>query len=776
MLSVRAHLALVGVLAAVAVAALTWSSYDWQAGKARDEARAQLGEQAHRAAAAIQADLVSGRKAVVDLTQTPGIGLPLTSGQPCTLSSDGTIDFPVVRLDIVRADGAVGCSSDPALVGLTRRPHAASSWLQPALGAQTLIQTAAHDAPSDSTAVVVTARLGPAAHPSGVIATVAPLDGVGGALAKAYAGIDHESFSLVDASTGAVVSTSEPGTRGPAARPVSSAEARGDDGVERLYVSAPVAGTPWRVVSGRRTSVIVSDAQDVLKRQAAVGGAVLFALLVAVVVLDRRVVEPLRDLRRAVVQARRSPERQRVTARGAGELLELGEEFNAMQDVRFANQAQLEHMVTHDGLTGLPNRVGLRSVLDQHVGRGSAAAVVSLGLDRFRILNESLGHEVADRVLVQVASRLSAVLAQEDVLARFRGDEFVAFCPGVATSDGAVEVARLMTGVLREPLSGEGFDVAVTGTAGVAITTGERTTAGQLLRQADLAMHHAKRTATDVAVYDPDQVSQAREHLDTERQLRVAMERGELLLHYQPVVDVATNGVVGAEALIRWAHPERGLLAPGAFLSVAERTGQIVELGGIALRLACRQAARWKARDLTIPVSVNVAVEQLRRGDLPALVAQELADAGVAPHLLCLEITESSLLQGVPTDIDQLAELRAMGVHLAIDDFGTGYSSLAYLQNLPVDRLKIDISFVRRVARDVRARHLVNAIIGMAQALGLGVVAEGVEEQEQLLALEQLGCRQVQGFLLGHPVPPGELVELLQARAALSVPETRQPA
>jgi diguanylate cyclase (GGDEF)-like protein len=773
---VRGHLALVGALAALAVAGLTATSYAWAADRAKDEARAQLGEQARRAAGAITADLASGRKTVSDLAATPGIEGPLQQEQPCNLSSDGSVDFPVIRLDLVRADGAVGCSSDPELVGLSRAPHAQSAWLRPALAAAVLVQPAVHDGPLGQDALVVTARIGSAARPLGVVAAVAPLRGIGRALATAYAGVDHESFTLVESGSGALLSTSERSAGGTSTRPRDPAEAQGSDQAERLYVSADVTGTPWRVVAGRRTSLIVSDAQDVALRQAVLGGAVLLALLVAVAVLDRRIVAPLRALREAVVDARRSPERQRVEARGASELVELGEEFNAMQDVRFASQAQLEHMVMHDSLTGLPNRLGLRGVLDQHVGQGSPAAVVSLGLDRFRILNESLGHEVADRVLVQVAARLLTVLGEDDVLARFRGDEFVAFCPGIGTGEAGAELARLMADVLREPLTGEGFDVAVTGTAGVAVTAGGRASAGQLLRQADLAMHHAKRSALDVAVYDPDQGSRAREHVDTERQLRLAMERGELLLHYQPLIDVATNDVVGAEALIRWSHPERGLLPPGAFLPVAERTGQVVELGAIALRLGCRQVSRWEARGLRIPVSVNVAVEQLRRGDLPAMVAHELAEAGIEPTLLCLEITESSLLQGVASDLDQLTELRALGVHLSIDDFGTGYSSLAYLQNLPVDRLKIDISFVRRVARDVRARHLVNAIIGMAHALSLDVVAEGVEEQEQLLALEQLGCQQVQGFLLGKPMPPGELVELLQARRPAVVPATRQPA
>jgi EAL domain-containing protein (putative c-di-GMP-specific phosphodiesterase class I) len=331
-----------------------------------------------------------------------------------------------------------------------------------------------------------------------------------------------------------------------------------------------------------------------------------------------------------------------------------------------------------------------------------------------------------------------------------------------------------MEGVLRDPIAGDGFDVAVTATAGAAVTGVMPLTAGQLLRQADLAMHHAKRTGLDVAVYEPDLGSQAREHLDVERSLRLAMDRGELLLHYQPLVDVGSGQIVGTEALVRWSHPERGLLSPAAFLPVAERTGQIVELGGITLHLACRQIARWGARDLRVPVSVNVAVEQLRRGDLPSLVAQELAGSSIDPRLLCLELTESSFLQNVTSDLDQLAELRAMGVHLAIDDFGTGYSSLAYVQNLPVDRLKIDISFVRRIARDQRARHLVNAIIGMAEALQLDVVAEGVEREDQREVLAQLGCRGAQGFLFGRPMSPGDFMELLQA--SVLVPAARQPA
>jgi diguanylate cyclase (GGDEF)-like protein len=761
---VRAHLGLVAGLAAIAIAAVTASSYAWGAGIARSDAKAELRDQARRVAKTVTSDLGTAGATAAALAAQPTIAAAFAGVEPCSLSSEGTGDFPVVRFDIVRADGAVGCSSDTSLVGLDRRPHAGSGWLAPALQRQKAQFFDAYDAPSGARAVVMTERIGPAGHPLGVVAVVAPLAGVGSRLATTYAGVGQESFTIVDSETRALLTSSERGTKAsPSAWPATG-DATGLDGEERLYASAPVEGSTWLLYSGRRASVVLADARRVLLRQSGVGLAVLLVLVVAVVVLDRRVVAPLRTLRGAVVEAGRSAESEPVPAKGASELVGLAEEFNAMRDVRAANEAQLEHMISHDALTGLPNRVGLRAVLEEHLAQGHPAAVISLGLDRFRILNESLGHDVADRILAEVAARLSRALAPQDVLARFRGDEFIAFCPGIATEQAAVEAARMLEGELREPIVGEGYDVAVTGTAGVAVVVRSRPSAAQLLREADLAMHHAKRNGLAVAVYEQQQGVQAREHLEIERALRVAMERGELLLHYQPILDIASGRIVGSEALVRWAHPERGLLLPAAFLPVAERSGQIVELGGIALHLACRQVARWDARQLRVPVSVNVAVEQLRGGDLPALVETELAESGIDADLLCLELTESSFLQNVSSDLDQLAALRGLGVHLAIDDFGTGYSSLAYVQNLPVDRLKIDISFVHRIARDPRARHLVTAIMGMAQALSLEVIAEGVEEIEQLETLELLGCQRAQGFLIGRPMAAGDFAEVLQSR------------
>ena len=770
--SVRAHLALVAVLAALAIGAVTLSSYVWGVRNEKSDARADLADRSQQVAKALAADLASGMGTAAALAAQPTIASAFTSSEPCSLTSDGTVNFPVVRIDIVRADGAIGCSSVVELVGLSRRPHAASSWLAESLRRPTATFLDAVDAPSRGRALVVTARFGPPTRPLGVIAFVAPLAGVGDRLATTYEGLQHDSFTLVDTASASVLSSSEQRRGSPHN---GSGEAKGLDGVKRIYAAAPVPGTSWRVETGRRTSLVVADARSVLLRQSAVGLVVLIALLVTVLVLDRRIVRPLRRLHRAVEEARRSPDPERVTASGAArELADIADEFNALQDVRAAGDAQRDHMLSHDALTGLPNRVGLRGVIEEHLAHDGSAAVISMGIDRFRILNESLGHDVADEVLVVVAGRLSHGLAPQDVLARFRGDEFVAFCPGVSSVTAAVEVARLMEGVLRDPIKGDTYDVAVTGTAGVAVTGDAPLSAAQLLRQADLAMHHAKRTGLEVAAYEPEHGSRAREHLDIERELRLAMERGELLMHYQPMVDITSGRVIGSEALVRWAHPTRGLLPPGSFLPVAERTGQVVEIGAIALHLACRQIARWDDRQLRIPVSVNVAVEQLRGGDLPSLVSSELKENGIDPTLLCLELTESSFLQDVTTDLDQLTQLRLLGVHLAIDDFGTGYSSLAYVQNLPVDKLKIDISFVRRIARDMRARHLVTAILGMARALSLDVVAEGVETREQLRALEEMGCRQAQGFLFGRPMTPGDLVEQLQA--SVLVPAARQPA
>ena len=761
--SIRAHLALVVGLALLAMLAITAFTYRSGTSDAKRQADRELRDHARRATSAIELGLTQAATSVATLAAQPGVLDVLTQQVPaCSLVAEGTVAFPEARVDVVRKDGAVGCSSDPRIVDLSRRPHRASPWLRSAVTTPTGRFLDVVDGVTGERSVVITAQLGPAGAPVGAAVLVLPEAQVGASLARALAGPDRESFTVLDGA-GRDITSSETSAAG-AAAPQAAGEHAGRDGVSRRYANRAVSGTPWHVLAGRRTSVIVADTRSLVLRQSALGAVVMLALLAAAVVLDRRVAGPVRRLRTGVAVARLSEGRERVPERGASELADLAAEFNAMQDIRAGQEARLQHLATHDVLTGLPNRLGVQQAVERLLFANHAGALLSLGIDRFRILNESLGSDAADDVLVQVAARLGDVLQEGELLARFRGDEFVVFSPGVDSAAAGMTVARRLLGALREPFRGHNYDVAVSATAGIAVIREWRPSLGQLLREADLAMHQAKRAGRDLSVYE-SQGTRAHEHLQIERQLRGGMERGELALHYQPLVDLSSGAAFGAEALIRWNHPERGLVQPADFLPVAEQTGQIVEIGRIALRLACEQMRAWSADGRSVPVSVNVAVDQLRSGDLPDLVEQELAQAGVEPASICLELTERSLVHDLGSVRGQLRRLHDLGVRIAIDDFGTGYSSLAYLQDLPVDRLKVDIAFVRRVTRDERARHLVGAIVDMAQALDLDVVAEGVETPEQRDALGRLGCKQAQGFLFGRPMPADEFVAHLQPHA-----------
>jgi EAL domain-containing protein (putative c-di-GMP-specific phosphodiesterase class I) len=314
-------------------------------------------------------------------------------------------------------------------------------------------------------------------------------------------------------------------------------------------------------------------------------------------------------------------------------------------------------------------------------------------------------------------------------------------------------VAERLHESLAEPFTGPGTEVVLRASIGVTVVWAGSVGSDQLLRQAVAAMRHAKSAGQSTCVYDETLQVRATYQLDVERDLRRALEAGELVVHYQPLVGIADGNVLGAEALVRWQHPERGLVPPLEFIPVAEQSGQIIELGSFVLERACRDAASWAAAGHPLRVSVNVAVSQLQGRDFAGEVADVLKRTGLQSDLLCLEITESSLMRSDQRRSEGLAALRDLGVHLAIDDFGTGYSSLAYLHSLPVDELKIDRSFVNRLTTDSRDRHLVQAIIGMASALGLTVVAEGVETEDQLLYLDERGCDVAQGFLFSKPQP-----------------------
>jgi diguanylate cyclase (GGDEF)-like protein len=432
----------------------------------------------------------------------------------------------------------------------------------------------------------------------------------------------------------------------------------------------------------------------------------------------------------------------------------------ALQDENKALEARLVYQAFHDSLTGLANRALFRDRVQHALARstrGERLAVLFLDLDNFKSVNDTLGHGEGDRLLAALGGRLKLASRECDTVARIGGDEFAVLLENVDRLDDVLLVVQRISDALRSPVVLEGREVMVTASIGVAHALGE-TQVDELLRNADVAMYKAKDEGKGRhAVFEPGMYAALIARLELEADLRHAVERDELRVLYQPIVELANGSITGVEALVRWQHPGHGLTPAAAFIPIAEETGLIVPIGRWVLGEACRQGRRWQlaAHGEAPAVSVNVSARQLQEPHFAADVAALLAETRFRPDRLILEITESVLLSNTTSVIERLHELKALGLRLAIDDFGTGYSNLSYLQQLPVDIIKIDKSFISHTA-------LASTIVGLATTLKLRTVAEGIEHADQRAQLVALGCRYGQGFLFAKPISADAISELLR--------------
>ena len=436
-------------------------------------------------------------------------------------------------------------------------------------------------------------------------------------------------------------------------------------------------------------------------------------------------------------------------------------------------EQRVAHMAHHDALTGLPNRVLLRDRIQQAIAQAhrnaAQLAVLFVDLDRFKNINDSLGHELGDRLLQSVASRILVCVREGDTVSRVGGDEFVIVIPGIGSASDASAVAAKILEVLASAFHLHGNDLHVAASIGISLYPADGSDAETLMRNADTAMYHAKDSGrANFQFFTQHMNVAAQQRLSLENSLRRALDHHEFELHYQPLYDLRDRSVTGFEALLRWNTPDGETMAPGQFITVAEESGLIVPIGEWVLREALKQSRTWQAPGRRLAVSINVSAAQLSRTTFVEHMRRQIAEMEVDPTLIELEVTESVIIEGAGDARESLYQIAALGVGIAIDDFGTGYSGLAYLKRLPIDTVKIDQSFVRDLTIDPDDKAIVTAIVAMAKSLGVDVVAEGVETEEQLEELKRLGCARAQGFLLARPMTAAGVTRFLARLTAPS--------
>lgn len=498
-------------------------------------------------------------------------------------------------------------------------------------------------------------------------------------------------------------------------------------------------------------------------------GAAAAAGAGAALLADRAVRRPIGSVRQLLREARAGEFEARAPGAVVRELDELEADLNRSLAALQMSTETLMYRAFHDPLTELPNRAMFLAACSRALAgerRPDRVAVLFMDVDRFKYLNDTLGHGVGDQLLSVFAQRLVGAAAGQ-MVARLGGDEFTVLISGEQAGELAVRTAQRVLQALRRPFSIAGREMFVSASIGIAVNGPEDRSTTELLRKADVALYRAKAEGrARFVVFTPELDADPAERFDLDNALRRAVERQELELLYQPVVDLETGALVGMEALLRWNHPHRGVLSPATFISIAEESGEIVRIGQWVLEEACREAAR--AQNLRpggrLTVSVNVSAAEFQQPDLTGRIRRVLEATGLDPAALQLELTESVLMRDVPAALEVLQGLRRLGVRLALDDFGTGYSSLSYLQRLPIDTLKVDQAFVGRLGVDASSGPLVRAIVEMGAALGMEVVAEGIETEWQLAYLREVGCARGQGHYFAGPLTAEQFRRLAGSR------------
>jgi diguanylate cyclase (GGDEF)-like protein len=496
-------------------------------------------------------------------------------------------------------------------------------------------------------------------------------------------------------------------------------------------------------------------AGEPVRRRASWAPCVAVAVVFGLLILDRRhsSLLPLSLVIAAVLMAALVSVRQ----------------FLAQRDL-LQTQGELNYQSLHDALTGLPNRALVFDRAEQMLARGrrlrTPVAALYVDIDAFKYVNDSFGQTAGDELLRVVAARLSAVVRESDTVGRLGDDEFVVLLDNFTLNADPELVAQRVCQVIAQPVDLNGAEARTASvTASVGIAVGQRGSADELLRDADFALYEAKRTGKNRwIVLESSMQSAARDRVELERDLNVALDRNQFQLLYQPIFDLPTETVNGVEALIRWHHPDRGTIAPDTFIPVAEETGLIVPIGRWVLNTACRQAAAWQHEGRPLAVSVNVSALQLDRDQFVDEVRDALANTALDPAALTLEITETTLMRDAEAAARRLEALKTLGVRIAIDDFGTGYSSLAYLSQFPVDALKIDRSFISGVAPSRESKVLIHTLVQLGKTLGLETFGEGIEDRAQLQHLQREHCDSGQGFLWSGPLEADAIGEFLTAR------------